>query len=214
MSDKSIRDRIINLLLLIYIINKANQIAKVENNLKLQKLTFLAEKLLNERQRKGLSYIFIRWNMGPFSANINNDLALLKNSNFVDWGRDKITLTSEGKNLLSKTSKIFDSNKTILNYVDVTIEKNARLSPEEIKDKVYDIAIRLPRVGRIMRIREVPPRNLLLCGLSEKRAKYSFEIQDSWLDTLEVVFDEEAMNMLRNAEQDAITGRCTALYDI
>lgn len=214
MSEKTIKDRIVNLLLSLYIINQVNKTSTLENNLKHQKLVFLSQKLLNERQRKGFRYFFLRWNQGPFSANVNEDLVLLKNSGFINWGENKITLTDEGKNLLEMSKEIFDSNKTFLKYVDNVLAENSPLSPEEIKIKVYGIRMFLPNVRRIIRIEEVPPKQLLLCGLSEKKARYSFEIGDDWLDTLEVIFDEEAMDLLKKAEIDARKGNFQVLNAI
>lgn len=211
MSEKTIKDRIVNLLLSLYIINRTNETANLENNLKLQKLIFLSQKLLNSRKRRGFRYLFLRWDQGPFSKNVNQDLILLKNSKFVKWGDEKITLTGEGKKLLDSSKEIFDSNKTFIKYIDQTLEEYSHLSPEEIKGNVYNIRTWIPRLNRVMRIEEVPHKQVLMYELSEKRARYNFEIGEEWLDTLEVVFDEEAMGMLKKADEDIKMGRYQVL---
>ncbi|MFZ2411441.1 MAG: hypothetical protein WAW23_07720, partial [Candidatus Methanoperedens sp.] len=160
---------------------------------------FHSQKLLNERQRRGFGYFFLRWQRGPFSKNVNEDLELLKNSNFVNWGRDNITLTKEGEKLLGMTKEIFDSNETILKYINQIVEKYSCLSPEQIKEKTYETTIMVPRIGKLMKIIDVPEKQIIMYGLSEKKARYSFLIPDEWLETLEVIFDKEAMNLLKNA---------------
>lgn len=206
MSEKTIVDRIINLLLTLYIIDRVNQSFKMEDNLKLQKLVFLSQKDLNAAQRKGFRYPFFRWLKGPFSANLNEDLTLLKDANFVDWGADNIELTQEGANLLESTEEVFEFNPTFLKYINKVVDEYSHLSPEEIKNHVYNIRIWVPRLKKVMRIEEVPQKQIIMYELPKKRTRYAFIIGNEWLETLEVIFDLEAMDLLREANQDAIEG--------
>lgn len=211
MSEKTIKDRIINLLLSLYLIDRVNEIGKLEDNLKLQKLIFLSQKLLNQRHKLGFRYFFLRWDKGPFSKDVNNDLLLLKNNNFVKWENNQITLTVEGKNLLEMSKEIFDSNKTFIKVIDDTVSEYSHLSPEEIKKEVYNMQMFIPKLRKVMRIEEVPPKQLLMYGLSERKAKYSFEVGEEWVDTLEVIFDSEAIDLLQKAKRDLKMGKYQVL---
>lgn len=211
MSEKTIKDRIINLLLSLYIIDKVNTTSSLENNLKLQKLIFLSQKQLIEKQKSGFRYLFIRWNQGPFSANLNEDLKLLQHSKFINWGKNSINLTTESKQLMAQLQDLFNLNKTYLKSIDSILEQYSSLTPTEIKEHVYNIKIRIPRIGTIMRIEDIPHKKPLLVELSKNRARHSFDLPEEWLETLEVVFDWEAMNLLKQADNDAIAGRTNSL---
>lgn len=211
MSEKTIKNRIVNLLLSLYVIDRVNQVAEMEDNLKHQKLVFLSQKLLNESKRRGFRYTFLRWHKGPFSINVNEDLALLQNNNFINWGQNKITLTRDGSELLESSKEIFENNKDFLRYIDRVIEENSHLSPDEIKKRVYDIRVWVPKIRKVMRIEEVLPKQLLMYELSERKARYSFQIDDEWLETLEVIFDREAMDLLKKTENDVKMGNYQVL---
>lgn len=47
-----------------------------------------------------------------------------------------------------------------------------------------------------MLIREIPPKTLILYKPSKKRTRREFDIDEKWLATLELIFDEEALELL------------------
>ena len=61
-----------------------------------------------------------------------------------------------------------------------------------------------------MTIRDIPLKQVILFKPSKSRIKKRFEIDESWLATLELIFDEEALELLSKAYGDAIDGRVAA----
>lgn len=214
MSPKNIDDRVKNNLLLLYLINKTNEIADVEDNLKVQKLVFLSQKKLIEKKIKGFSYNFFRWERGPFSANVSEDINGLIQDNFLSWGKGNIKLTKEGEKVLKECSEILESNHNVIQYVDQIVEEYGQLTPDEIKKYVYDLRIMVPRIRKLMRIEDIPMRTLILFKPSLKRVKRTFNVSDDWLVTLELILNPEARESLKRAQRDAREGRTSDICEI
>lgn len=206
-----IRERITNLLLLLYLVEKANAAGDVEDELKLQKLVFLAQKKLVERQLKAFSYNFFRWRKGPFSKNLRIDLLALVEAQFLRWRANKIELTDKAKGVLETCSELLDENEYFLRWVNDIILEYSHYSSEEIKDLVYSLKVVVPRLRQIMTIKDIPPRQLILFKTADKNARMIFDIDKSWLATLELTFDKEALDSLSKALDDAVEGRAYEL---
>ena len=207
MSERSIRERVTNNLLLLYLIDKTNQIGQLEDALKLQKLVFLAQKRLVDRKLKAYSYNFFRWQKGPYSADLSNDLNMLVNMGFVIWRRNNIELTEQGKKILNACDDVFVENKTFLRHINLIIEEYATLDPEVIKDLVYDMKVMVPKIRKLMLIKQIPMKQLILFKSSDKKVRLIFHISKDWSATLELTFDEEALDSLKQAQRDAIEGK-------
>lgn len=206
MSERAIFDRIRNIVLLMYLIRKTNEKFVMEDNLKVQKLVFLSQKKLTAKKMNGFAYLFLRWLKGPFSGDLNNDIVLLRQMKLLRWGDDKIELTEEGKHILESLYEIMENNKGFSDIIDNIIEEYGSLSPEEMKEKVYQMKIFVPNDRKVMRIEEIPPKKLILFGLSRKNTKIEFNINEEWLDTLEVLLDDEAIQFLERLKNSAIEG--------
>ena len=201
-------DRVVNNLLLLYLIDKTNEIGNMEDNLKVQKMVFLAQKDLIKRRLKAFAYNFFRWDQGPFSADLNNDLVKLARNDFLRWEswNKKMYLTKDGKGLLDACKEAFEENEVFLRSIDAIIGKFAEVEPEAIKNEVYGMRLMVPKIRKQMVIREIPHRQLILFRPSMKRMRREFKISDDWLATLEVAFDEEAVATVRKAYSDAKEG--------
>lgn len=206
MSESSIRERVVNNLLLLYLIREANLKGKIEDNLKLQKLAFLSQKKLLNRKLKALSYNFFRWHEGPFSAEVNNDLTALRGRGLVcrSW---PIKLTKEGNELLEGCKALLETNKGFLEVVDDVISNFANFTPDQIKDYVYEMKLFVPRLREVMTVAEVPSGTLILFKPSDKRSKAKFLLDESWCATLELILDQEAIESLRQSYEDAKEGK-------
>jgi len=211
MSEMGIRERVTNVLLLLYLIEKTNRLGKVEDELKLQKLVFLAQKRLVKKKIKAFSYNFFRWRKGPFSKNLRIDLITLLQTRFLVKKPDRIELTEKAKELLNNCSEILIENQSLLRDIDKVVSARAEYSPEEIKDFVYSMRVTVPRIRQIMSIKNIPPSQLILFKTSDKKARSIFHVDDSWLATLELIFDDEALKSLERAVDDAIEGRVQKL---
>ena len=206
MSEKTISDRIRNIVLLMYLVRKTNEKFVMEDNLKVQKLVFLSQKELTAKKMNGLAYLFLRWLKGPFSGDLNNDIVLLKQMKLLRWGDDRIELTEEGEHILESLHEIMENNKGFSDIIDDIIEEYGFLSPDEMKEKVYQMEIVVPKDRKVMRIEEIPPKKLILFGLSRKNTEIEFNINEEWLDTLEVLFDDEAIQFLERLKNSAVEG--------
>ncbi len=207
MSEIGIRERVTNILLLLYLIDQANVKGKVEDELKLQKLTFLAEKELVRRRLKALSYNFFRWLKGPFSKNLRLDLILLTQSGFLQKGANGIELTSKSTEILSNCKGLLEANRDFLRSIDAVTAIFSNHPPDQIKELVYSMEIMVPKVRQMMIIRDIPMSQLILFKMSDEKAKAIFDIDESTLATLELTFDSEACNSLSQAIDDATEGR-------
>jgi uncharacterized protein YwgA len=211
-SEKNIEDRVVNNLLLLYLINKADEEGVIEDNIKLQKSVFLTQKNFIDKKMKGFSYNFFRWHHGPFSADVNNDLISLKKNKLVKWEEDRIYLTDEGKSILAQCEDLFEENDMFSQIINEIIEENIKLTPDQIKEKVYNIKLFVPKIREIMAIKDIPLRKLILFKPSRRWIRRAFEINEEMLATLEIIFDEEALDNLSKAYGDAINGRVCEAY--
>lgn len=207
MSEMGIRERVTNVLLVLYLIETTNTIGNLEDELKLQKLVFLAQKKLVERGLKAFSYNFFRWRKGPFSKNLRIDLITLLETKFVRRKLDKIELTEKAKELLKDCTKLLNENRYFLKFIDSIVSKYSEYSPEDIKESVYALKVMVPRIRQIMTIKDIAPSQLILFKTSDKKARSIFSISNSWLATLELTFDKEAISSLERAVNDAVEGR-------
>ena len=202
-----LRERTINNLLVLHLINETNKKGTLENNFKVQKMVFSIQKLLTQRHRKAFSYNFFRWQKGPFSAHLNNDLSLLQKNKMVDWGKDKIVLTQQGTELLNACREIIDKNVFFHDTFNEIVDEYAKLPPEEIKSRIYQLRIFVPILRKVMPIKDIPLKQLILFKPRNERMKYVFDIDESWEATLDILFDKDAIVSLSMAFKDAKEGR-------
>ena len=205
----AIRDRSVNNLLLLFLVDECNKRGYVENPLKLQKLVFLTQRKSVKRRAKGFSYNFFRWKMGPFSADVNNDLDHLVGCGYLT-GEHNITLTPIAKDLLEKSEELFHANPYFATNIRRTAGNYASYRPDELRDRVYRMSVFVPKIRKSMLIKTVPMGTLILFRTSDKKAASKFRIDEDWLATLEMIFDPEALESLKQSQQDAIEGRIHA----
>jgi uncharacterized protein YwgA len=202
----SFKDRIGNNLLLLYTIKKTNEIGLIDDTLKLQKIVFHSQRRLSAKKLKAFSYNFFRWEKGPFSADLNNDLTLLIHAGLIKPGWP-IELTDEGYKLLESCIEIFDSNKRLIKNIDEVVEEKAKQDPNLIKEETYDLTVTLPRTHKRMTIREIPKGTPILFRISDAKAERIFDLNEQWLSTLEVAFHQEIGESLVKSCEDASEGK-------
>ena len=206
MSETRLRESVSNRLLLLYTIRKTNEMNRVDDERKLQKLLFLAQLNLVKSKLKALDYQFHRWSMGPYSAEISKDLDILKALDLVRPGWP-IKLTPSGEKLLESCSDLLIQNKRFLGFIERVLGKYGHLDSKTIMNLVYGLTIVVPKLRERMTIEEVPMGTLILFKTSLRNAKASFDFEESWLDTLEIAFNEEFIELIAEAYDDAREGR-------
>ena len=210
MTEKSITERVINNLLLLYLIGQASRLGCVEDDLKVQKLTFLAEKQLVQKKLRGLTYNFFRWHRGPYCASLSNDIQALTASGLLERSPSGFRLTKDGDSLVNQCDELLARNSTFTELIDSILKDYASLSPDQVKETVYKMMVFVPKLHKVMTIEDVPQGQLILFNLSEKKAKGVFELVESWLATLELVLDADALDSLKASQEDAVNGRTCA----
>ena len=210
MTEKTIVERIVNNLLLLWLIRRANELGHVEDDLKAQKLTFLIEEQFVQNGLRGLTYNFFRWHKGPYCGPLSNDIRALIASGLLGRTSSGFELTKDGKDLTNQCDELLARNSMFMEIIDSVLKDYASLPPDKIKEMVYKMSIFVPKLRKIMKIEDVPQGQLMLFNLSEKKAKGVFELDESWPATLELVLDADALDSLKASQEDAVNGRTCA----
>lgn len=185
MSQMRIFERIKNIILLMYMIQKITQEFVIEDNFKVQKLVFLIQEQFVSEKMNGFSYPFFRWIKGPFSDNLNSDLVLLKQIGFIRWTGDKVELTEDGEDILENCNELLRENKKFLEIVDKVVREFGHFSPEEMEEEIYQMKI-FPKDRKVMRIEQITHKKVM-DGISGEKSEKEFSIREDVFDTLEVL---------------------------
>jgi uncharacterized phage-associated protein len=214
MDSQPERDNLINKLLLLFLVNKAQE--KSHNYLgilKLQKLIFLAEKNLHENGIKALTYDFFMWNLGPLSKEIYVDYKMLTHSKILNQNAN-ITLSKKGRYILSDFQEIFEDNKDILKIIEDIIDAFAQYDTECIVQYVQNLTLFMEGCGEPRKIMDLEKGMDLITGLSHQDSSLSFVIDDSWLETLDILLDKELCESIDRSEQDIKDGKVIHLRGV
>lgn len=180
---------IVDRLLLLHSINKINQKGRLENSFKLQKIIFKVQNNLIHKRIKAINYMFIRWNKGPFSADVSADVDFLTDNNLVTSNKENIKITKTGELVLKECSEIFENNKAILRFFSDVVNDFATKNVDEIKKEIYSLEIFVPKIHKKMIINDIPIGVPLLFKLADKTAKNKIKIGENWIDTIEELFE-------------------------
>jgi uncharacterized phage-associated protein len=197
--DEIIADR----LLLMYLIDQANKKARLYGITKLMKLVFLAEYLMTKKNVKGFNYNFFRWHLGAFTPELYDDLDKLE-SNGIVAEQLEIDLTEQGRRILNECSEIFEKNRPIIEFIHEVIEKYAGKTTNEIIKEIYEIPIEYPLFkGEPKKIKEIPEGWDLISKLDESLAEMRLDLEESWVETLEICFSKKTQESLEEAMKSA-----------
>ncbi len=199
---RTIKEKLIDNLILLYIINKTNSIGKMDGATKLQKIIFLIEFKLNEDRIKGVNYTFFKSHYGPFDWYLSKDVDKLTEENVLKE-ENGIKLTEEGKEILKDSKELLLENSSILKIIDSIIKKYAKFKLSQIIKVVYNMAIL--QNGSMVKIKDIPEQKLILRRLKDKEIRNSFKIEGGWVETLDLYFDRDAFKSIKNAMEGVRT---------
>ncbi|VUT26356.1 MAG: hypothetical protein MOIL_01520 [Candidatus Methanolliviera sp. GoM_oil] len=191
-----LQEKIMDKVLLLYLIGKA----KEEGNLgvtKLMKLTFLTEQRMAEDRVKGFNYWFYKWRYGPFTQEIYDDLDCLMQNELITE-RGGIELTDRGLEFLNEIRGLLDENTIILKYIDGIAEEYGSIELNALIDRVDEIE----PLGR-KKIKDLLIGEHILSKLSDLEADRVFEIDDEWLETLDLLLNKEEYESLKEGMESA-----------
>jgi len=136
-------DHIIDKFLLLYLIDQIFQKGfRISGALKLQKIIFLAEWEMIKRELKGFHFKFFRYNLGPYSKQLQLDYNSLAEKGFINKSTYSLTVCGRSliKHLLS-VPKIYEENAIFFQSLDESLNKWGIHSGEELKNKIYNMSI-------------------------------------------------------------------------
>lgn len=207
MSEKEVDERVGNNLLFLYLVGETSKAGEVEDNFKAQKLVFLSEKQLIQRKLKAFNYTFLRWHRGPYCKDLANDIKRLQKAGLLRKDGERIVLTDFGRGVLQHFGDVLARQATFTEPIKKVAQEYGPIAPDDLKERVYDMSIFVPKIRRVMKIRDIEEKSLILFKMSEGKAKKSFTLDESSQATLELVFNKEAQDSLRMAQRDAVEGR-------
>jgi len=199
-------EAIVDKVLLLYFIKKAEEKGKIWGITKLMKLVFFGEREMVKDRVKGFNYKFYRWHLGPFTPQIYEDLEFLIENELVTE-REGIETTDHGEAILSELDDLLKlkENKAVLEYIDRLVDRYASEGTGELMKAAYESEVELIPFKIKARVRDVPAGYDLVTKLSETEAREAFEIDDAWLETLDILLDRHAYESLKEAMESART---------
>jgi uncharacterized protein YwgA len=185
---RTLKEKIIDKLLLLHILSKYNI-----GRTKLQKTVFFAEDSMNEKGIKSFNYHFFRYHYGEFSLELQVDYNQLEKNGLIAENR-KLEITEEGKEVLQAASGLLAKNKQIIDTIDSIAQWASENSLERVKTVAYD---RIERKGRT--VRNLPQGFPILNKLDEQQAKLKFNLDDSWVETVDTLLNPKEASSLKEA---------------
>jgi hypothetical protein len=198
----------------LYLVKKVHEKSKSYLGItKLQKLVFLAEKTLNEKGIKAFTYDFFVWDYGSLSKEIYLDHERLVENDIINQD-ENIALSKRGKKFVEDVKEIFEKNRDILENIDSIIGQFADFGTASLVEYVHDLKIRIKGHKQPLKISDLNKGTDIISKIKEKDAEKTFEIDEPWIETVEILLDKEFYRAIKEAEMDAIEGRILQLNEV
>ena len=203
-------DEITDKLLTLRAIQIASNKTRFQGRLMLQKIIFVAGHKYREAKERVLGQSFYRWDYGPMSDDVYRDVESLEKLDLITGELDKeIKLTERGKEILRKCEPIFSSKRELLSKLDETAINAGNLN--DLLDKVYSMETFVEEMDKKLIIRDIPEGKTMLSPLWENEADLTLRLDNSWLETLDLMLDPEVDAEIQRAMEDARKGRVRSL---
>ncbi|MCX6650013.1 MAG: DUF4065 domain-containing protein [Candidatus Bathyarchaeota archaeon] len=200
LSPRNLEEVVSDRLLLLFLIyenrlhgNAVEGKNEFERQLKLQKLLFKTEELMDKDDYKGLNYNFVRWDHGPFAIEIYMDSEDLIKTNFLERINNEIKLTEKGSKLISNLLSFFKSDKDLNLYLDRAIRQFGEYDANELKV----IIKKFPSKSGIS-IKELKKGTPILIKRDEDSSKRVFKIPAHLFEELIIEFNPDMQGRLKN----------------
>jgi len=185
--------------LLLYSVSKASDRVDNLGNTKLQKFTFLSEWEMIDKRERGFSYFYLKYEKGPYSFDLANDIKRLLKANIVRKQQWSITLTNFGDSIVEDFSRLLSQNSHVASIIDRTIHKYAEYSLQELLEAVY--VLPHPYV-RGYTIRTAPLKMPLLYKLPEEKVMVPFKADDAQIEDLLVSLSTKGLKHWQAVRDD------------
>jgi len=204
MSPRNLPETLVDRLLTLFLISECQkQGCRVTGKVKLLKLVYLSESRMVQNEIKGFNYGFYRWDYGPMSNELLQDLDCLKENGLLEKTENFIGVTSRGWEVLRSSSTLLNRNEEFLEFVRKVVKEFGHYRGKSIKTIVYCI----PKTGERELIGKTEHGEELLRKISLDRARKSFLIDDEWIETLSILLDKEVCDSLKRGMKDAKEGK-------
>lgn len=194
---EGVRQKIVDRLLLLYLYDRVSEESRITGDVKLQKLAFLSEKSMIERDAKGLTYKFFRWDHGPMSKEVYEDREFLEENDLVSDYTGEIK--SEGQEVLEQARDVFEANREFIQDIDDVVEKYGEFSGSSLKQLVYNIEVTPLSTGRTLKVEDIPETTDIFFPIPDELAAEQFEISDGWISTLDILMSEDSRESLERS---------------
>ena len=183
-------DVVKNRLLLLTLLTKVSEMGKVYGIVKEQKVAHKLQHQLRETGRSGLTYTFVKDDMGPRSTGVYYDIDALVSAGF--WSDEKHKPTREGKKLVEKYNPFLEAeeNREIWDTILEVASEYGPLTPGECKELAYSFQVDLR--GERVPMLEVKKGTVVLRPYRGRKLYLS----KTQLATLRFEFDEDAKKQL------------------
>lgn len=195
MVERSFEEQVLDKLLLIYLIEKANKY--INGMTKLQKIVFTSEWTMVNKKIKAFNYDIFKYKQGPYSFQLEEDIKYLEKNNLIEIEK-VITVTDRGKEILLRLKDNIKRNRNVVRIIDSIVETLSRKNLDDILKMVYGAEFKLPD-GRIMKINDIPIETLMIKKLKEGEAKEKFTIPEEWVETVDIMMSKDFYNSLKEA---------------
>lgn len=162
---------------------------------KLQKLLFLMESSLSEKNERAFSYEFFMYDQGPISKGVYEDLESLIDSGLVIEDEEGIRLSQTGKEINDQFQDTIPKN--ISYAIDHTIGEYALLKTHALVDEVHKMKVRLPS-GIIAKIEDLPRYCVILPNSATTKL---YKLGKEYLETFRVLSDQQLMDTLKKGRE-------------
>lgn len=133
-----------------------NKISRVDGNLKVQKLMFLAELEGHDHHLRTAHFRFFRYTYGPFSHQVANRVSTLEDHQVLTAGR---VLTKRGRYILDYAAEFIDASAEASEAAQVlrdTARKFGRRTGVQLKEYVYGLRVPVSEYGdELIKVRDI-----------------------------------------------------------
>jgi len=206
--DRTFEERLIDSALSLVLLSQIPDGEAIGDRLKVMKLLFLTEYRMFTERAKGLNFTFYRWNLGPFSKEVEELWDALKVSGYLQED-EEFALTDEGRRLADafQADVLEDTTNAYFNEAITSIaQQYGRQNRNEIMRRVYEMQV-FDIEGRRLRMRDASLGTVFTEALEPGEAKMIVTMDPGWLDTLAIALDPARRESLSRAMAQVRAGK-------
>jgi uncharacterized protein YwgA len=168
---------------------------------KLQKLSFLVESFLSEKNERAFGYKFFMFDQGPISKEVYEDLESLIDNGLVIEDEEGIRLSITGESINCQFQNTIP--KSISHTINHVTDEYASLKTSALLNEIHKMKVKLPN-GTVTKIEDLP-RNCII--LPNSAATKLYRLGKDYLETFRVLSDEPLRKTLRETREKG--SRCS-----